>query len=46
MKQVRDLKLFDYDNIKRIKIGMINENDDDVNYQRQIIALLEDIDIK
>jgi hypothetical protein len=46
MKQVRDLKLFENDNIKRIKIGMINENDDDVNYQRQIIALLDDIDIK
>ena len=46
MKQFRNLKLFENDNIKRIKIGMINENDDDVNYQRQIIALLDDIDIK
>jgi len=25
---------------------MINENDEDVNYQRQVIALLDDIDIK
>jgi hypothetical protein len=46
MKHFRDLKLFENDNIKRIKIGMINENDDDVNYYRQIIALLDDIDIK
>lgn len=46
MKLVRDLKLFENDNIKLIKIGMINENDSDVNYQRQIIALLNDIDIK
>jgi hypothetical protein len=46
MKQLRDLKLFENDKIKRIKIGMINENDDDANYYIQIIALLDDIDIK
>jgi hypothetical protein len=32
MKMIRDVKLFENDSIKIIKLGMINENEEEINY--------------
>ena len=34
MKCIRDLRLFENDSVRKIKQAMINENDEDINYQR------------
>ena len=43
---MRDLELFENDPDKKAKFEAIYENEDDITYQRQIVLLLESIDLQ
>lgn len=46
LKLARDLSLFESDPARQEKFGMIYEKENDLNYQRQIFAVLEHIDLQ
>lgn len=47
LKVARDLKLFDsHDEDKKLKFEQVYENDNDLNYQRQVKFILEHIELQ
>jgi hypothetical protein len=43
MKMIRDLKLFENDKEKQKMFEILNESDDDLQYQRQVQVILDRI---
>ena len=46
MKMTRDLNLFKNNKNKLIIFNSLNEMDSDLNYQRQVVVMLKEIEIK
>lgn len=46
MKLIRDLNIFKKETVSGKRFSMLNENDNDMNYQRQMQWFLEHLDIQ
>ena len=46
MKMIRDLKLFENDKEKQKMFEILNESDDDLQYQRQVQVILDRIQLQ